>query len=224
MENSLKTWLSVLTALSLVGMIVNPIITILLTNYLFRRGKTIKLRLTFDNNQDCLPLVTGWYRNSESEERSTQRKFVRLRLYNDSPDYLVANQSAVQLLGIWETSKRQYSQLSYPNPQYLRWNEDEDKRYEKKNIPHGGPQYVDLLCRDERPTVGIRLMDAADKGVELKGGRTYLFKVQATAEGAKAVSKNVRVKLGEKFDDVKFVWGESGTGPLLAIWASRKVA
>jgi hypothetical protein len=171
-----------------------------------RRGATIKLRLKLDNSAQCLPISL---QEDYGDGRGPKdRRFVRFKLFNHSPYGTVSEGSRVILHEITDLTNKK--DISYPNPQPLLWN-DEGKKggHEEKDLPHGGPQYIDLLWVEDASPLRIVLKDNKYSNVGLTPGNTYRFKVQATAREAKSVTRAFKVKIGENYKDVRVTkWWE----------------
>jgi hypothetical protein len=77
-------------------------------------------------------------------------------------------------------------------------------------MPNGGPQFVDLLYTEVNgEQFTISLTDEPYTSVGLLPGKTYRFVVQATAERAKAATKQFYVTVGYSYDDIfvyRFRW------------------
>jgi hypothetical protein len=115
------------------------------------------------------------------------------------------------LMSIYEHLSDKYRRLDYSNPQFLRWNgEGKPKPYVKKTLPHGGPQYVDLLFTElQSGQVEVILTDQHYTRVGLTTEKTYQFFVQATASDAKSATICFDVQIGHSYDDIviyRFVW------------------
>jgi hypothetical protein len=166
-----------------------------------RRSAKIKLKLNIDNSIQCLPISLQKDYNNGRGPRD--RRFVRLKLFNHSPHGAVSKDTSVVLHEITDVTNGRRS-IPYPNPQPLLWNEEGKQRaHAKKAIPHGGPQYIDLLYVEDDPSqVHVVLKDNNYNNVGLAPGHTYKFKVQATALEAKSITKTFKVKLGERYDDI----------------------
>jgi hypothetical protein len=157
----------------------------------------VRLRLVIDNSIDCLPTS-----NKDWGDGAKLRRFVRLKLYNDSTNMAV--DACVKLLSIYECCARVERPLGYVNPQYLRWNtENKSKDYANQNLPNGGPQYVDLLFTELKDKViRVVLTDEPYSAIGLPTERTYRFNVQATAAQARAATVQFYVTIGNTYDEI----------------------
>jgi hypothetical protein len=166
-----------------------------------RRGASIKLELRLDNSEQCLPI--SLQQDYDNGRGLRDRKFVRLKLFNYSPYGAVSKDTSVILHQIIDVTNKK--SLSYANPQPLLWNQ-EGKRggHVKKELLHGGPQYIDVLYMEKDPSqTHVVLKDNGYTNVGLMAGNTYKFKVQATALGAKSITKTFKVKLGKEYTDIR---------------------
>jgi hypothetical protein len=157
-----------------------------------------RLRLVIDNSDECLPKSNKVWANGVAADHC----FVRIKLCNTY--MLSARDTAVFLMSIHECNAGGYRRLDYSNPQFLRWNGDSgSKPYLKKTIPHGGPQYVDLLFTEQQSSqVKVVLTDQPYTSVGLTTDKTYRFVVQATADDAKSATVSFYVKIGRAYDAI----------------------
>lgn len=168
-------------------------------------GRGIKLKIVVDNSADCLPLSTKEWADGGTK----QRRFVRIKLYNHSRG--VAHNTAIKLMGIAEWYVGGDRRLDYSNPHFLRWNgEGRPRPYQKKAMPHGGPQYADVLFTEvSEGQARVVLTDENYTPVGLALEHTYRFVVQAIADDATSVTRRFYVKLGGRYDDItiyRFGW------------------
>jgi hypothetical protein len=175
-------------------------------------GRGINLKLKIDNSEDCLPKS---YRKW-GDDIAKHRRFVRMKTYNKSHN--VAKNVAVKLLSLSQRCGMSNIRLDYSNPQFLRWNgEGRPGEYQKKNMPHGGPEYVDVLFTElHEGKVRVVMTDVPYTPIGLTTNCTYKFVVQATAEEATAATTVFYVWLGSTYDAItiyRFGW--------MATFASR---
>ncbi len=162
-------------------------------------AQAVKLRLVIDNSSDCLP--TSYKAWGDGVPRD--RRFVRLKLYNESSH--VSVNACVTLLHLCEQCPDGERGIEYPNPRFLRWNCEGGKHpYEKKMLQPGGPQYADVLYTELLDDGGVRvkLTDEPYTSVGLVTNKTYGFVVQTKADNSKAVTRRFYVTVGNRYNDI----------------------
>jgi hypothetical protein len=155
------------------------------------------LRIECRNDDECIKTSESDWQDGQGPLR---RKFLRVRVYNDGPR--TAKGCRVTLRGVTEITPNGTLATDYEGPGLLIWSGDRSAGSEGKSIRlNGNPEVADLFYTVLNPAGDeIHLKDER-YGSFLKFGRWYTFEVVATAEGLRAVSKNIQVRFGPTWND-----------------------
>ena len=200
---SFDDWIKILTLLipSLISL--GGVFLTARVNYKISMSRDVSiLELEMDDSDDCVVKSDKDYGDSLGR---VPRCHARLRL-NIRGSASGAKKCGVKLLRIYELdSTGRATSISYPNKQFLLWN-NEGKRggHVEKDLPCGTEQYADLLYTQViGGNTSVKLKDNDYTQLPLQMGRVYRFEVQATAGNARAVGRIVEVELGQNYNDVK---------------------
>jgi hypothetical protein len=129
-----------------------------------------------------------------------RRKFLRVRVYNDSPR--AVRECRVILQRVTEAMPGGPSPTDHDGPSLLIWSGDRSANQAGKVIRrNANPEVADLFYTVRRPSGGeIHLKDEAYSSF-LRFGRWYDFDVVATATNMKPAHKTIKVRFGPSWDD-----------------------
>ena len=158
---------------------------------------TPELRVECRNDDRCIKTSEVDWKDGQG---ALKRKFLRVLVYNDSPD--TAEACMVLLRSVSVVTQDGVTPSGYDAPGLLIWSGEGSARKRGWDIPPGPqPGVADLLFTVHRPTGDLLVLKDEGYGSSLKLNTTYRFRLVVTAEGVGAVHKSVVVRFGAAWDD-----------------------
>ncbi len=155
------------------------------------------LRIDCRNDVRCIKTSEADWKDGQGV---LKRKFLRLLVYNDSPN--TAGACMVLLRSVSVVTQDGVMPSGYDTPGVLIWSREGSARKQGWDIPPGPqPGVADLLFTVHRPTGDLLVLKDEGYSSFLKLNATYRFQLVVTAEGVRAVDKNVVVRFGTAWDD-----------------------
>jgi hypothetical protein len=161
----------------------------------------IRLRIECRNDDECIRTSE---RNWNDGQGPRRRRFLRIRIYNDG--LATAKNCTVTLASVTEITSNGTSATDFDGPSLLIWSNEGTARTAGKSIrPNANPEVADLFYTVLNPAGDeIHLKDERYSSF-LRFGRRYNFEVVASAEGLQAVTKNIKVAFGPRWNDFEVV-------------------
>ena len=158
---------------------------------------TLVLRIECRNDDRCVKTSEADWKDGQGV---LKRKFLRVLVYNDSPD--TAEACMVLLRSVSVVTQDGVMPSGYDAPGLLIWSGEGSARKRGWDVPPGPqPGVADLLFTVHRPTGDLLVLKDEGYGSSLKLNTTYRFRLVVTSEGVRAVYKSVVVRFGTAWDD-----------------------
>jgi hypothetical protein len=161
----------------------------------------IGLRIECRNDDECMKTSESNWNDGQGPRR---RKFLRVRIYNDGPT--TAKNCTVTLASVTEITSNGTLATDFDGSSLLIWSSEGTTRTEGKSIrPNGNPEVADLFYTVLNPAGDEIYLKDERYSSFLRFGRRYNFEVIARAEGLQAVTKNIKVQFGPRWNDFEVV-------------------
>jgi hypothetical protein len=157
-----------------------------------------RLRLECRNDNDCIRISEIDWNDGQG---ALHRKFLRILVYNDNPG-TTAEGCKVTLRSLTEITPIGVLRTEYNTPGLLIWSGDDAAKEEGRSIPHNvHPVIIDLFYTVNMPSGDQVYLKDHKNNLFLKYNKSYKFEIVATAENAKPIVKEIKVRFGQAWQD-----------------------